>query len=130
MNDDRWIRRILWAAFIFNLGGALIFGLPAVFEPLSGLPLPVPRTYTLLLAFFVILFGGSYGWLALQPRIVRPMVAFAAIGKSGVFVLFVLLWRLGDVPLRAVALVSGDLLFAALFLIWLQTRRASSSAAG
>jgi len=44
-----------------------------------------PPIYCALLALFVVLFAGAYAWLALQPNINRPLVAFAAIGKAGAF---------------------------------------------
>jgi hypothetical protein len=59
----------------------------------------------------------------LQAQIVRPMVAFAAIGKASVFVLITLFWLCGEMPLRGVLAASGDLAFAALFFHWLRSTR-------
>src|SRR5712691_10417223 len=85
MNRNRLMRRALWASVVFNLGGALLFAFPASFGQLAGLPGPVPHVYTALLALLVALFGGAYAWLACQPCIDRPLVAFAALGKAGFF---------------------------------------------
>src|SRR5437762_533027 len=75
------MRSALWASVVYNLGGTLLFVFPSSFGRLAGLPVPVPRVYTALLALFVALFGGAYAWLARQPRIDRPLVAMAALGK-------------------------------------------------
>jgi hypothetical protein len=120
MNTDQFIRRVLWATVVFNLGGGLLFAFPdSVLGQLAGLPAPVPRIYTTLLAFFVLLFGGAYAWLALQPNIDRPLVAFAAIGKAGAFAVIFIFWVLGEAPARGVLAATGDLIFAGLFLCWL-----------
>jgi hypothetical protein len=120
MNKDRIIRYALWISVAFNLFGALLFAFPA--SPLgqfAGLPVPVPTLYSMMLALFVVLFAGMYFWLALQPKINRPMVAFSAIGKASSFVLMVILCLLGDIPGRSVLFASGDLIFACIFAWWL-----------
>ena len=120
MDRDNFIRRALWASVAFNAGGAVLFAFPA--SPLgqiAGLPDAVPLLYRVLVAFFVVLFGGSYAWLARQPTIDRPLVAFAAIGKAGFFAITVVFWLLGAVPGRAVLGASGDLLLAGIFAGWL-----------
>ena len=120
MNKDRVIRYALWTSVAFNLFGALLFSFPA--SPLgrfAGLPVPVPAIYNTMLAFFVALFAGMYFWLALQPKIDRPMVAFSAIGKACSFVLMVMLCLLGEIPSRSVLFASGDLIFACIFAWWL-----------
>jgi hypothetical protein len=120
MNKDKIIRYALWISVAFNLFGALLFAFPA--SPLgqfAGLPVPVPVIYSMLLAFFVVLFAGAYAWLARQPTIDRPLVAFSAIGKAGSFVLMLILCLLGEIPGRSVLLASGDLIFACIFAWWL-----------
>jgi hypothetical protein len=115
---------VLWATAVFNLGGGLLFVFPeSAVGQLAGMPLPAPRPYTILLAFFVLLFGGAYAWLALQKTIDRPLVAFAAIGKAGAFTIFFAFWLLGDLPVRSVLAATGDLIFAGLFLYWLRGSR-------
>jgi uncharacterized membrane protein len=123
MITDLTMRRILWASAAFNVCGALAFAFPGTLGQLMGLPAPVPALYCVLMALFVLLFGGSYAWLALQPQIVRPMVAFAAIGKSSVFLVILVFWLLGEAPFRGVLAASGDLAFALLFLRWLRSSR-------
>ena len=113
------MRRALWASVAFNLGGVLLFAFPESIGQLAGLPAPVPRIYTTLLALFVALFGGAYAWLARQPEIDRPLVALAAIGKSGFFAVMAVCWLLGEAPGRGVVAATGDLMFAVVFAWWL-----------
>jgi hypothetical protein len=119
MDRDHVVRRALGASAVFNVGGAILFGFASTLGPLVGLPAPVPRVYAALLAMFVLLFGGSYAWLARQPEIDRPLVALAAIGKASAFTLAALFWLLGDIGGRAVIAVTGDLMFALVFAWWL-----------
>jgi hypothetical protein len=120
MNRDTFIRRVLWASVIFNLGGASLFAFPSsALGQLAGMPGPVSPLYGYMLALFVVLFGGSYAWLALQKNIDRPLLAFGAIGKTCAFVLVLTFWLLGEVPARSVMAITGDLIFAGLFFWWL-----------
>jgi hypothetical protein len=120
MNKDKVIRYALWISVPFNLFGALLFAFPAsALGQFYGLPVPVPAIYSALLAFFVVLFAGAFAWLASQTNIDRPLVAFAAIGKAGAFLVIVIFWLLGDIPGRSVLAASGDLIFACIFAWWL-----------
>jgi hypothetical protein len=113
----------------FNAGAALVFAFPAsALGRLAGLPGAVPRVYCALLAFFVLLFGGAYAWLARAPGIDRPLVAFATIGKVGVFAIICVLWALGDAPGRGVLIACGDFALAGTFLWWLRATRAPAGA--
>jgi len=118
--NDKFIRVVLWASAVFNLAGGLLFAFPdSTISQLAGLPVPVPTFYSGLLAEFIILFGASYAWLALQPAINRPLLAFGAIGKTGAFLLVAVLWLAGQAPARGVLAITGDLIFACLFFGWL-----------
>jgi len=119
MDRDRLVRRALWASVPFNLGGALLFAFPESLGRLADLPTPAPHVYTAPLAFLIALFAGTYAWLARQPRIDRPLVAFAALGKSGFFVVTFGLWVLGEASTQGVVGASGDLILAAIFAWWL-----------
>lgn len=124
MNAPFPIRPVLWCAAGFNLGGAFLFACPGTaLGQLAGLPAEVPLTYRVMVTLFVLLFGGSYAWLAMQAAINRPLLAFGAIGKSLAFVAFLLLWIGSELPSVSIAVISGDLLLAAAFAHWLiQTR--------
>ena len=124
LERDKFLRRALWVSVAYNFAAALLFAFPASnLGRLAGLPAPVPQVYAALVAFFVALFGGAYAWLAVQPIIDRPLVAFAAIGKTGVFVLIFVLWLLGSAPSRGVLAAIGDLALAGVFVSWLLRNR-------
>lgn len=119
MNRDRIVRTALGLSVFFNLFGAGLFAFPG--SPLGefvGLPEAVPVIYRGVVAFFVVLFGGAYGWLALQAVIDRPMVGFAAIGKTGFFLLVLVFFLIGEASGLALGAASGDLLFAGVFGWW------------
>jgi hypothetical protein len=124
LERDKFLRRTLWVSVAYNFAAAMLFAFPASsLGRLAGLPAPVPPVYSALVAFFVALFGAAYAWLACQPAIDRPLVAFAAIGKTGVFVLIFVLWLLGSAPSRGVLAAIGDLALAGVFFSWLLRSR-------
>ena len=120
MNSDPLIRSTLWASAIFNIGGASLFAFPAsVLGQWSGLPPDPPAIYRFLLALLVFGFGCAYVWLALQRSISRPFICFVAIDKTCVFLVVLALWIFGKSPASSVMVISGDLILAALFGLWL-----------
>jgi len=113
------MRGALMASAAMNTGAALIFAFPDSLGRVAGLPTPVPHIYTTLLSVFVMLFGIAYAWLARQPIIDRPLVAFSALGKAAVFSTILVFWILGDLTGRSALAAIGDLVFAAIFAWWL-----------
>ena len=113
------MRRALNASVFFNIGGALLFAFPESIGQLAGLPVPVPRVYGLTIAMLVALFAATYGWLARQPQIDRPLVAMLAIGKAGFFFVVSCCWLAGDLSALALGGAFGDLVFAIIFTRWL-----------
>ena len=113
------MRRALRTSFVFNLFGALGFAFPGSLGSLAGFPSPVPRVYSATLAVLVALFGCTYGWLASQPHIDRPIVVFSTLGKAGFFAVVLGCWLLGELPGIALGAATGDLVFAAIFFWWL-----------
>jgi hypothetical protein len=118
--QDRFIRRLLWVSVVFNAGGASLFAFPA--SPIGQLiemPTPVAPIYGILLAFFLLLFGAMYAFLAVQTVIYRPWVAFLAAGKLGAFAIVLGVWITGNASFRGVMAAAGDLILAILFVLWL-----------
>jgi hypothetical protein len=113
------IRRALLATAVMNVGAVPLFAFPETFGWIMGLPAAVPRVYASMVGAFVGLFGAVYAVLARQPRIDRAIVAVAAVGKASAVVIVVVCWLLGELPVRAVLLMGGDLAFAAVFAWWL-----------
>jgi len=120
MLTETSLRRVLLAAALFNFGAALAFTLPTTLGAVAELP-AAPPLYTTLVALFVLLFGGSYLWLALQPVISRPLLALGAIGKTTAAVAFTLLWLCGEASLLLMLGGLGDLAFAVVFFVWLRS---------
>src|SRR5215813_4911977 len=118
-DPDQLMRGALIASAVMNTGAALIFAFPDSLGQLAGLPTPVPHIYTTLLAVFVMLFGIAYAWLARQPIIDRPLVAFSALGKAAVFSTILVFWILGYLRTRNVLAAIGDFIFAAIYACWL-----------
>jgi hypothetical protein len=120
------MRALLWVGVLFNalVGAMMLF--PDSLGALAALPPVGSVFYRWMLAFFVLLFAATYGWLALQPVIHRPLVALAAIGKAGVFVIALVCLARGDIQARTVLLSSGDLVFAVCFWLWLRSTPAQA----
>ena len=121
------IRPMLALAAVFNLAGACLFAWPDSWAgQLAGLPAEVPLIYRVLVALFVLLFGASYAWLAMQPQPHRPLLAFGALGKTLAFCAVLALWWQSELPAISVAVTSGDLALAGLFALWLLQTRSSA----
>jgi hypothetical protein len=135
MDRDTFMRRTLAISVVYNLGAALLFAFPSsLLGRLAGLPVLVAPIYSTLLAFFVTLFAGAYAWLARQPYIDQPLVAFSAIGKAGAFSVILMFWLYGQGSGRGVVAALGDLVLAGIFMWWLlgaqeDARRVNVSAA-
>jgi hypothetical protein len=130
MDRDRIMRRTLNASVFFNIGGALLFAFPGSLGRLAGLPAPVPAVYCATLAFLVALFAATYAWLARQPRIDRPLVAFLTVGKAGFFTVVLVCWLFGAASTLSLAAASGDLMFAGIFAWWLMGATVPAAATG
>lgn len=112
----------LWLALVFNLLAAAVFANPAsTLGQWLGLPASVSPIYSVMVAFFVALFGCAYAWLALQPSIDRPLLALGCIGKTGAFVIAASLWVRGEVSGLLFVVALGDLAFAAVWFAWLRS---------
>lgn len=126
MTSDHLIRRTLWGTAVFNIGGSVVFAFPDSYPGrFYEFPADVPVLYRFLVPLFIFLYGGAYAWLARQPSMSRPFIAFAAVNKFCVFALVFILWLLHEASLLNVVALSGDLVFAALFAYWLAVDRQS-----
>lgn len=121
MKQGGLLKAALLASAVFNMGGMVLFSLPGSLPgQLSGLPVEVPAIYRYLTALFMLLFGAAYAWLAFRPRVDLPMVIFGTVGKLAAFSLMVVLWITAQIETRTLLLVSGDLVFALLFVLGLR----------
>lgn len=115
---DRLIRAALWSSVALNALGVAVFLPAALGQHAPLLPVVAPRFYAAQVGFVIALFCGVYAWLARQRVISRPVVVVGALGKLGFFLLFVVYWAAGDLPLGAVLQATPDLVLAIVFLWW------------
>ena len=112
------------AFFNFAAAGALLFLRP-VLAPLAGLE-PVVGTNLVFLymtAFLIATFGWAYARIAQDPRRFRPFIELGAIGKLLAVVAATGPWLAGEVRWPLPFVVSGDLVFALLFIDFLRRTR-------
>ncbi len=125
MSLDQIVRISLWITAPFNLIAAYAFAFPeSGLGQILGLPYPSHPLFTLFSGSMVGLFGVMYAWLALQNAIVRPVLAFGATGKTIAVAIALYLYLGGLLSSTLILLISGDLIFAALWLYYLTSRRA------
>lgn len=126
MSDGVW-RGVFLASAIFNfiVGVSLAFDTS---EMAASMDLEVARYdafWSPVAGWFVVLFGVLY--LAVWRDLNNRAIAFVGmIGKLGVVALIALAWSRGLAPFGMVALTLVDLAFAALFALFLFTRRAAA----
>ncbi len=126
MSDGVW-RGVFLASAMFNFIVGISLAVDAS-ELAASMGLEVARYDALwspLVAWFVVMFGVLYliVWRDLDNK---PIVAVGMAGKLGVVVLIALAWSRGLAPFGMVALTLVDLAFAALFALFLFTRRAAA----
>ena len=120
MTLPSWMRGALSATAAMNAVGAIAFAPPAgALRAVVGMPEADHPLYLAMVSMFVLLFGLGYLWSALAGQADRLFIAIAAIGKLCFFALLSWFWITNAMPLWAVTVGSGDLVFALLFLAWL-----------
>jgi len=117
---------------VFALAAAfnLAIGLSALFAPefLFALLGPPPLPYFLfvrIMGALVAIFGIGYAMVAAQPQQNRGIVWLGAIGKPVTPVILWLYVRAGLIPMTVFWPGVGDLMFAALFAIYLVRTKAT-----
>ena len=127
MINSNIIRSVLWVGVVFNAVVALMLMFPDSLGILAALPPIGSDFYRWMLSYFVVLFSATYAWLALAPTISRPVVALAAIGKTGSFIIAIVCLFRGDIELKTFSISLADLAFALYFFHWLRSTPVSAS---
>ena len=112
------------AFFNFAVAAALLFLRPT-FGPLVSLD-PVAGTnlvFVYMVAFLIGTFGYAYARIAQDPRRYRPFIELGAIGKLLAVAAVTEPWLAGEVGWQLPLVVSGDLVFALLFIDFLRRTR-------
>lgn len=120
MKLPTWMRAALLATAVMNVAGSAAF-LP-VAAPLRlalGLPDAGHPLFPATIASFILVFGVAYGWAGVTARADHLFIAVAAAGKLAFFGLLAGFWAVGDLPAAAPMAGMGDLVFGALFAVWL-----------
>ena len=120
MNLTTLVRTTLWITVPANLTAAIMLAFPTTqLGQLIELPQQSYSLYTLLAGSLVGLFGLAYAWLAKQKTINRPMLLVGACGKTAAVLISVVLFAMGQLSGVATTVISGDLIFATIWFIWL-----------
>lgn len=114
--SDSQVRLLFKISAIFNWTAALIFFAPLGIAAAIGIqPVPNGNTFELIGVLAIAMFGLGYWWVAMDPMANLSIVKLGLISKLlVVFVVYLSVFN-GAANLILAALVSGDLIFAALF---------------
>ena len=125
------VRASLWITAPLNLLAGIAFALPgSTLGKLLQLPQPAHPLYSLLCGMLVALFGLVYFWLARQPVPNRPLLFVGACGKGLAAFIAIGLFSVAQLSGTTAAILSGDLLLAALWLYWLRMTRDNARRTG
>jgi hypothetical protein len=123
---DRYARRLFGTAAAANFTVGLSFLLLP--RPLTSLLALDPligsnHFFYYLSASLIVLFGWAYLRIAQEPRRYRSLIEIGAIGKLLAVGTATWCWLAGELTPRLPLLISGDLVFAALFIDFLRRTR-------
>ena len=126
VSTDGYARRLFGNAAVFNfiVALALLFLRPWVgplvrLDPVAGTNL----VFVYLSAALVGVFGYTYLRIAQDPARFRPFIEVGVIGKLLAVGAVTWPWLAGDIGWQLPMLVSGDLVFALLFIGFLRRTR-------
>lgn len=128
MQLEGLVRKTLLLSAVFNLvcAGIVIFPNSALGQ-LTGFPAGAPAIYAGLLAWLVTVYAGAYAWLGLTPVISRPLLYSGVCAKGGAFLFLTGLWLAGGITAMTASLGVGDLLFAAIWYLWLNATKGNAT---
>lgn len=118
MPISTYTRNLFRTAALFNFGAAALF-VPAtgVATALGLQPLADNALFTQIALLAIAVFGLGYWMVSVDPKAQRGIVQLGVLAKLGVVAIaWVHVLFVGDANLRLGLLVSGDLLYAVLFM--------------
>lgn len=121
---DNYARKLFGAAAIFNFvaGIAFLFAMQQVAQLIGMKPVPSDLLFVHFGAVLVLTFGWGYWRVSCDPVGNRPIIRLGIVGKSLVVIAGYVDWYAGNVNWPFAALITGDLIFAALFWDYLRRR--------
>lgn len=121
---DRHAKILFTAAAAFNfIGGTTFLLVMPEFAGMVGMaPAPSDPLFTHLCAVLVLTFGWGYWRVSRDPVVNRPIIHMGVLGKSLVVLAVAFDWQAGHTNWPFALLISGDVVFAALFLDYLRRR--------
>lgn len=116
-----------------------LFSIAALFNFLVGVPMLVaystfarllqlegpPTVWFHIAAAIVVIFGFAYWSIARDPVKFRPYVMLGIVGKLAFVAIIYGHWLAGNISGRGAVLVTGDLIFALLFIAYLRSSRSA-----
>jgi hypothetical protein len=119
---------LFYSAAIFNwIAAAVLFAPFGVAQRLALAPLPGDGLYEHIAVGAIAIFGLGYWWVARSPAANQGIVRLGIAGKLLVVAIVYVDAIFGAANLRMAALVSVDLLYAALFAQHLRVMRNHST---
>jgi hypothetical protein len=114
-------KALFYSAALFNFGAVLILSMLA--HPL-GLEPPQHSMFGQIALVAIFAFGVGYWMVGAAPRAHRGIAALGAFSKLAVVAVVMGHWLAGSATPQMAALVSGDIVYAALFF-WFLRRTAA-----
>jgi hypothetical protein len=110
------------AAFNFVAGLPILFAMPLAGSLIGMQPVPTEPLFVHLSGVLVLTFGWGYWRISRDPVANRPIIHLGIVGKTLVVLSVGIDWLNGNTNWAFPLLVSGDAVFAALFLDYLRRR--------
>jgi hypothetical protein len=110
-------KALFYSGALFNWGAVLILSLLAI--PL-GLQPPHQSLFGQIALLAIAAFGCGYWMIGNNPRANRGIVVLGLLSKLGVVAIVISHWLAGSATTQMAALVSGDVVYAMLFLMYLK----------
>ncbi len=127
MKIEKLFKISLITTFFMNMAGTITF-IPSFhgLREFGGLPEAGNSFYSTILALWIFFFGILYLLLAFSKTQERFFVLIGALGKSSFAIMLAALAIVGQLPIRAAFVGSGDLIIAIIFFVWLYKTRSGN----
>jgi hypothetical protein len=123
MDKEKYYKYMLILGALYNWLNSIIFfissvAIPDMF-PIFGVAVPISNVFLHLALMLIGVFGIGYLMVAMNLKENHGILVMGAIGKMGVFIIFLTYMILGDVNVLVFLLGTIDLLFVCLFIEFL-----------